>query len=328
MDLREKLRVDWTRRALADATWWACPTADIDTSASKRRAESDLAAMTDGIPLAADSAVLELGCGAGRLCGLLAERCVAVVGVDISPAMLEAAKVLHPERPSLRYVLTDGVRLPFPRASFDLIISYAALQHVDPSLARGALHQIRRALKPDGVLRLQAWMGDVGDRPPPEDTLRVRTWSRTELDQWFLSAGLSVEAIVELEPPAAGSDRRPVVITGRRAGAPQLPPALPRVNEISSAAEIAEEWSCLLQFVQDATSAGAGRRALHAVRSGNRLLPEQAVGWWAEARLLASLGRLDDAKLALDRLDAMPHHADDAQVREAASALRQTLGPD
>jgi SAM-dependent methyltransferase len=325
MDLREKLRVDWTRRALADAAWWACQTPDVDEEAAKRKAEVDLEALTGGLGLGADAAVLEIGCGTGRLCGRLADQHIAVVGVDISPAMLEAAKVLEPERPSLRYVLTDGVRLPFPLRSFDLVFSYAVLQHVDPSIVVGALTQVRRVLKPQGVLRIQAWLGDSVDRPPAGDTLRLRAWSREELDAWFLSAGLEVVSVGDLDPSSAEPHRRSVLITGRRAGESLRPPILPAVGERSSAAEIAEEWGFLLSFVQNAAAAGENRRALHAVRAGNRLLPEQAVGWWVEARLLASIGRADDALQSLDRLDAMPPRPEDAQVREAAEALRRTL---
>lgn len=325
MDLREKLRVDWTRRALADAAWWACPTPDVDEEVAKEKAGVDLGVLTAGLTLGPDAAVLELGCGTGRLCGPLAEQHVAVVGVDISPAMLEAAKVLEPERPSLRYVLTDGVRLPFPLRSFDLVISYATLQHVDPSIVIGALTQVRRVLKPDGVLRLQAWLGDTLDRPPAGDTLRLRTWSRHELDAWFLSAGLEVVSVEDHDSGPSEPHRRSVIITGRRAGNSSKPPILPAVDELSSAAEIAEEWVFLLGFVQNAAAGGALRRALHAVRSGNRLLPEQAVGWWVEARLLVSMGRPDDALQSLSRLDSMPPRPEDAQVREAAEGLRRTL---
>lgn len=239
MDLREKLRADWTRRALADASWWACQTHDVGREESQRLASVDLQAMLAGLTLAPDAAVLELGCGTGRLAGPLADRFIAVVGLDVSPSMIEAAKLLHPERPTLRYVVNDGVRLPFPRRSFDLVTAFAVLQHVDPSLVQAVLCGVRRVLKPDGRLRVQAWLGEPVDRAPAEDTLRIRTWTRDELDHWMAQAGLMVESVAPMPHPEPEVHRRPVVISARPAGMPHAPPPLPTVPRRSSAAEIA-----------------------------------------------------------------------------------------
>jgi SAM-dependent methyltransferase len=325
MDLREKLRVDWTRRAMADAPWWACQTPDVGREEGRRLADIDLDAMLDGLDLAPDSAVLELGCGTGRLCGLLADRYIAVVGLDVSPAMLEAAKVLHPERPTLRYVQGDGVRLPFPRRSFDLVMAFAVLQHLDPTLVQAALCSVRRVLKPGGTLRVQAWLGEPQDRPPAGDTLRIRTWTEAELHDWMARAGLRVTGISPMPYPEPESHRRPVVISAEPAGLAEAPPLLPQVGERSSAAEIAQEWGLLLHLVQRATSDGALRRALHAIRAGNRLLPAQAVGWWVEARLLLTSGDRSGALKALDELDRMQKRPEDREVREAAAKLRAEI---
>lgn len=281
--------------------------------------------MLAGLELGPDAAVLELGCGTGRLCGPLADRFVAVVGLDVSPSMIEAAKVLHPERPSLRYVVGDGVRLPFPRRSFDLVMAFAVLQHLDPSLVQAALCAVRRVVKPDGVVRVQAWLGQPVDRAPAGDTLRIRTWTEDELHAWMGHAGLCVTDISPMPYPEPEAHRRPVVVSARVAGRAHLAPPLPRVAERSSAAEIAQEWGLLLHLVQRATSDGALQRALHAIRAGNRLLPAQAVGWWVEARLLATSGDRAGALQALAALDRMPARAEDREVRVAARQLRAEL---
>lgn len=325
MDLREKVRADWSRRALADAPWWACQTPDIGRDEGRRLADIDLEAMLGGLELGGDAAVLELGCGTGRLCTLLADRFVAVVGLDISPSMIEAAKVLHPERPTLRYVVNDGVRLPFPRGSFDLVMSFAVLHHLDPSLVQAALCAVRRVLKPSGHVRVQAWLGQPVDRAPAEDTLRMRTWTDEELHAWMGQAGLAVTDISPMPYPEPEAHRRPVVITARAAGFAHAPPPLPPVPERSSAAEIAQEWGLLLHLVQRATSEGALRRALHAIRTGNRLLPAQAVGWWVEARLLATNGDRAGAVQALGELDRLQARPEDQEVRVAAARLREEL---
>lgn len=325
MDLREKLRVDWTRRALSDAPWWACQTSEVGREEASRLAEIDLDAMLGGLELGPESAVLEVGCGTGRLCGRLADRFIAVVGLDVSPSMIEAAKVLNPERATLRYVVNDGVRLPFPRRSFDLVMAFAVLQHLDPTLVQAALCGVRRVLKPGGHVRVQAWLGQPVDRAPAQDTLRIRTWTEDELHAWMSRAGLAVSDITPMPYPEPEAHRRPVVITARAAGYAHAPPRLPVVPGQSSAAEIAQEWGLLLHLVQRATSAGALRRALHAIRAGNRLLPAQAVGWWVEARLLATNGDRAGAVQALEALDRMQARPEDREVREAAVLLRREL---
>lgn len=325
MDLREKVRTDWTRRALADAPWWAFHTPELDGAAREVETERDLDWIVRGLDLSREAAVLEVGCGVGRLVGRLADQHVAVVGVDISPAMLEAARVLHPERPTLRYVQTDGVRLPFPARSFDLVYSWAVFHHTSPAMLRASLVQIRRVLAPTGALRLQVFLGELADPPPDHDTLRVRAWSRAELDAWFGQAGLRIVDVADLPEPEPADGMRPVLLTARPDGTPLPPPRLPAVPDRSSAAEVAQEWALLLHLVQNASSGGALRRALHIIRAGNRLLPAQAVGWWVEARLLAASGQRDEALLALDHLDRMTPNDADAEVRAVAAQLRAEL---
>ena len=62
------------------------------------------------------------------------------------------------ERPcaGLTTVVGEAERLPLRPATFDLVVSALALQHVND--LPGALLQIRRALKPDGLF-LGAWLG-------------------------------------------------------------------------------------------------------------------------------------------------------------------------
>jgi NADH dehydrogenase [ubiquinone] 1 alpha subcomplex assembly factor 5 len=93
---------------------------------------------------------LDLGARDGRLARALAERpgCVRVVAAEPAMSFLD-------RMPSPR-VVADPELLPFRDASFDLIASNLAL-HWAADLP-GALVQIRRALKPDGVL-LAAMLG-------------------------------------------------------------------------------------------------------------------------------------------------------------------------
>jgi SAM-dependent methyltransferase len=99
--------------------------------------------------------VLELGCHRGALTALLAGRpgTQTLVAADLSPACATLAAGQAGGVPSLA---ADEEALPFAPASFDLIASNLSLHWVND--LPGALIQMRRALKPDGLL-LAALLG-------------------------------------------------------------------------------------------------------------------------------------------------------------------------
>ena len=105
-------------------------------------------------PVAGDR-VLDVGCGSG-LDSLVAARLVGssgrVVGVDLSPEMLEparrAAAMWTP--PIVGFQEADAERLPFEDAAFDVVISNGALNLVPDKDA--AFREIARVLRPGGVL--------------------------------------------------------------------------------------------------------------------------------------------------------------------------------
>jgi len=94
--------------------------------------------------------VLDLGCRTGLLRAPLAARAgvETVVGLELSPAM--ASRAGQPA------VVADEELLPFAPGSFDLVVSNLALHWTND--LPGALAQLRRALKPDGLL-LAAMLG-------------------------------------------------------------------------------------------------------------------------------------------------------------------------
>ena len=85
--------------------------------------------------------VLDLGCGTGRYCVLLAQRGAGVVGIDPSEGMLERArrKITLASQFELREGTIDKVS--FPGGSFDLIVSALTLGHLpelEPTLGEAA----------------------------------------------------------------------------------------------------------------------------------------------------------------------------------------------
>lgn len=116
--------------------------------------------------------VLDVGCGTGSL-ALLAKRRVgasgSVDGLDPSPQMLERAAA-KARRAGVVLTLTQGAvqAMPYPDASFDVVLSTFMLHHVPGPARRAMAHEIRRVLKPDG----RALPVDFG---PPDASRRSAT---------------------------------------------------------------------------------------------------------------------------------------------------------
>lgn len=90
---------------------------------------------------------LDLGCGEGRLTRDLAARGHRVVGLDVSPTMLEAAREADP---SGEYIHANIAHLPFDDGAADLAIAFMSLMDTDDM--PGAVREIARVLEPGGTL--------------------------------------------------------------------------------------------------------------------------------------------------------------------------------
>ncbi len=110
------------------------------------RAADDLAARLAAVLRRFDLAI-DLGTPGDAVRSALADRVGAIVGVDAVAGQLTANGL---------WVAADEEALPFRDGSLDLVVSTLALQFVND--LPGTLIQIRRALKPDGLL-LAAMIG-------------------------------------------------------------------------------------------------------------------------------------------------------------------------
>jgi SAM-dependent methyltransferase len=162
----------------------AGPVAAMAARTAEREAAFFLPHLRPGMRL------LDAGCGPGSITlGMAAAVAPGeVVGLDLSPAMVEQARALATERgvPNVRFDVGDVLALPFPDAGFDAAFESAVLEHV-PDPAR-AVRELRRVLRPGGVVGLRD--GDLGSAglpvlEPPDPlvaevyALRGRLWRRT-----------------------------------------------------------------------------------------------------------------------------------------------------
>ena len=147
----------YDRMAAGYDRWWAPVLAPSATALLDRLEPVVEAGATD---------LLDVGIGTGNLAIPATQRwpSVRVTGIDASPEMVQAASALADARlapdarPRLHAQTALADALPFDDGSFDAAMSSFVLQLV-PSRAR-ALREIRRVLRPGGILAYVTWLQD------------------------------------------------------------------------------------------------------------------------------------------------------------------------
>lgn len=111
--------------------------------------------------------VLDLGCGPGSMWGhwQTLDSPGALVGVDLSEAMIQEARQNHPDG---EFHVGRAHALPFPDGSFDIVVASAVLHHIPDEHLRSALDEIARVLDEHGRL--------VGREPNGESFGQVPGW--------------------------------------------------------------------------------------------------------------------------------------------------------
>jgi len=118
--------------------------------------------------LAPGERVVDIGCGAG-IDSLIAARMVGpdggVIGIDMTPSMLEKAQTAAKELEHVEFRLGFGEELPVPDEWADVVISNGVVNLMPDK--QEAFTEMARVLKPGGRIQI----GDIlVDRPVPENS--------------------------------------------------------------------------------------------------------------------------------------------------------------
>src|SRR6266480_1580790 len=112
-----------------------------------------------GLPGAAlgSRAALDFGCGVGRLTQPLAQHFAEVVGVDVSPSMIDLAQQYNRHAERCRYCVNATADLArFPTEHFDLVLSYLTLQHIPPRYTKQYIREFVRITRDRKSTRLNS----------------------------------------------------------------------------------------------------------------------------------------------------------------------------
>jgi SAM-dependent methyltransferase len=127
--------------------------------------------------LVRDARVLDAGCGLAYGSTILAEAGASeVIGVDNAEPVVEAAQARVPEK--VRLEQGDVARLRFRDDSFDVVVCFEVIEHVDDTDA--VLDEFRRVLRPGGLLAISS---PNRDAYPPGNPHHVHEFQPPELRQ-------------------------------------------------------------------------------------------------------------------------------------------------
>lgn len=123
--------------------------------------------------------LVDLGCGNGRFYNFLRKhRSIRYVGVDNNEKLLEKAGEAFNKKIFLR---GDMTKIPLENDKFDVACVIASFHHIPSnSLRKTALEEIRRILKPNGMLIMSVW--NLFQSKYKKYTLRAKI-------KWLLSFG-------------------------------------------------------------------------------------------------------------------------------------------
>jgi SAM-dependent methyltransferase len=152
-------------------------------------------AVLDAVGPVKGKRVLEIACGTGRFTTMLAERGAAIVGLDISPAMLKQGRAKARAAGAdgdLAFLRGDAARLPFPDDHFETVVAMRFFHLADTPASY--LAELRRVASEQVVFdtftrfstrSIYNWLLPMGSR----------LYSRWEVERLLDGAGLGLAGV-------------------------------------------------------------------------------------------------------------------------------------
>jgi 2-polyprenyl-3-methyl-5-hydroxy-6-metoxy-1,4-benzoquinol methylase len=161
---------------------------------------------------------IDVGCGDGVITRRLARPGMAVVGIDISPRMIDLARSRTDPALDIEYRLADVMTDDLPDGAFDLVVSVAMVHHLP--LAAIVL-RLAKLVAPGGTLLLQDVTNRRGVAQLPINLVAAAT---RRVRQLIAPTRINSRVIAAYHAHGAGEDYLDASMV-RQAYAPLLPGA-------------------------------------------------------------------------------------------------------
>jgi SAM-dependent methyltransferase len=179
-------RVDWSQRA--EKGFLASGIDPADRRGHKNYYIDLLQkmALEEVLDLKGDEVVLDFGCGSGRFSYWIAPRVKKVVGLEITPEMVELAE-RNRDVENVEFMVYDGIHFPVFPFPFDLILSVGVLQTMRGEILKRTISKLAQYLKKNGRFLLIEQTSDNPkvERPQIEEYLRAFKESKLECFQHY-----------------------------------------------------------------------------------------------------------------------------------------------
>jgi SAM-dependent methyltransferase len=144
----------------------------------------------------------DLGCGPGQVARFFHDQGYQVIGLDLSAGMLREARKFHP---GIRFAKANMKKLPFKDGELAGIIGFLSLCHIPRWEIPSVLAELRRALRPSGLLLLAFHLGrgtffrtESWGKPVSLQTTLLQS---LELQEYLRAAGFQVSGSIERTDP-------------------------------------------------------------------------------------------------------------------------------
>ena len=145
--------------------------------------------------------ICDLGCGSGQIARSLYRKGVKSHGVDLSPKMVAEAQRLNPE---IHFHQGDMLALPDEDSSWGGIAAFYCIIHIPREQVVYALHEMKRVLKPTGLLLVTFHIGTeikhLDEWWEEPVNLDFAFYLPNEMEAWLKEAGFDLVETLIREP--------------------------------------------------------------------------------------------------------------------------------
>jgi len=123
--------------------------------------------------------ILDAACGDGYGTYTMSKSADFVTGIDISPEAVEVAKEKY-IADNIAFQVCDVDKLDFENGCFDMVVSFETIEHVDEKKQNAFIREVRRVLKPDGVLVISTPNKKISEERNVENEYHIKEFYKHE----------------------------------------------------------------------------------------------------------------------------------------------------